>query len=54
MYSLIGTCKLNDINPRAYLEYVLKSHRNSVLRGSPSRQASKNIQRSYLPRPRRS
>ena len=23
MYSLIGTCKLNDINPRAYLEYVL-------------------------------
>lgn len=23
MYSLIGTCKLNEINPRAYLEYVL-------------------------------
>jgi transposase len=23
MYSLIGTCKLNVINPRAYLEYVL-------------------------------
>jgi transposase len=23
MYSLIGTCKLNGINPRAYLEYVL-------------------------------
>ena len=23
MYSLIGSCKLNDINPRAYLEYVL-------------------------------
>jgi transposase len=23
MYGLIGTCKLNDINPRAYLEYVL-------------------------------
>jgi transposase len=23
MYSLIGTCKLNSINPRAYLEYVL-------------------------------
>jgi hypothetical protein len=23
MYSLIGTCKLYDINPRAYLEYVL-------------------------------
>ncbi len=23
MYSLIGTCKLNDIDPRAYLEYVL-------------------------------
>ncbi len=23
MYSLIGTCKLNAINPRAYLEYVL-------------------------------
>ncbi|MEX3606290.1 MAG: transposase domain-containing protein [Burkholderia sp.] len=22
-YSLIGTCKLNGINPRAYLEYVL-------------------------------
>lgn len=22
MYSLIGSCKLNDINPRAYLEYV--------------------------------
>jgi transposase len=22
MYGLIGTCKLNDINPRAYLEYV--------------------------------
>jgi hypothetical protein len=23
MYSIIGTCKLNGINPRAYLEYVL-------------------------------
>jgi transposase len=23
MYSLIGTCRLNGINPRAYLEYVL-------------------------------
>jgi transposase len=23
MYSLIGTCKLNEINPRAYLDYVL-------------------------------
>jgi len=23
MYSLIGTAKLNGINPRAYLEYVL-------------------------------
>ncbi|MFM0053947.1 IS66 family transposase, partial [Caballeronia grimmiae] len=23
MYGLIGTCKLNGINPRAYLEYVL-------------------------------
>uniref|UniRef100_UPI00146FD647 transposase domain-containing protein n=1 Tax=Paraburkholderia mimosarum TaxID=312026 RepID=UPI00146FD647 len=23
MYGLIGACKLNDINPRAYLEYVL-------------------------------
>lgn len=23
MYSLIGTCKLNWINPRVYLEYVL-------------------------------
>ncbi|WP_425266531.1 transposase domain-containing protein [Burkholderia puraquae] len=23
MYSLLGTCKLNGINPRAYLEYVL-------------------------------
>ena len=23
MYGLIGTCKLNSINPRAYLEYVL-------------------------------
>ncbi|WP_230941796.1 transposase domain-containing protein, partial [Burkholderia stagnalis] len=23
MYSLIGTCKLNGINPRAYLEYIL-------------------------------
>ncbi|MGF6298510.1 hypothetical protein OKW43_008205 [Paraburkholderia sp. WC7.3g] len=23
MYSLIGTCKLNEVNPRAYLEYVL-------------------------------
>ncbi|WP_440588106.1 transposase domain-containing protein [Candidatus Burkholderia verschuerenii] len=23
MYGLIGSCKLNDINPRAYLEYVL-------------------------------
>ncbi|PRX18837.1 transposase [Paraburkholderia sp. BL18I3N2] len=23
MYGLIGTCKLNDINPRVYLEYVL-------------------------------
>ena len=23
MYSLIGSCKLNGINPRAYLEYVL-------------------------------
>ncbi|WP_235023592.1 transposase domain-containing protein, partial [Caballeronia glebae] len=23
MYSLIGSCKLNEINPRAYLEYVL-------------------------------
>ncbi|MGF6484308.1 hypothetical protein QFZ91_006535 [Paraburkholderia sp. JPY419] len=23
MYSLIGTCELNEINPRAYLEYVL-------------------------------
>jgi IS66 C-terminal element len=23
MYGLIGTCKRNDINPRAYLEYVL-------------------------------
>ncbi|MEX3606765.1 MAG: transposase domain-containing protein, partial [Burkholderia sp.] len=26
MYSLIGTCKLNSINPRAYLEYVLTPH----------------------------
>ncbi len=23
MYSLIGSCKLNGINPRAYLQYVL-------------------------------
>ncbi|WP_250479595.1 MULTISPECIES: IS66 family transposase [unclassified Caballeronia] len=23
MYSLIGSCKLNDVNPRTYLEYVL-------------------------------
>lgn len=23
MYSLIGTCTLNDIDPRAYLDYVL-------------------------------
>ncbi len=23
MYGLIGSCKLNDINPLAYLEYVL-------------------------------
>ncbi|MGF6652956.1 hypothetical protein OKW34_003545 [Paraburkholderia youngii] len=23
MYSLIGTCKLNEVNPRAYLEHVL-------------------------------
>ncbi|SAL07421.1 transposase IS66 [Caballeronia calidae] len=23
MYSLIGSCKLNNINPRAYLEFVL-------------------------------
>nr|WP_276321881.1 transposase domain-containing protein [Burkholderia stabilis] len=23
MYGLIGTCKLNEINPRDYLEYVL-------------------------------
>jgi transposase len=23
MYSLIGSCKLNRVNPRAYLEYVL-------------------------------
>uniref|UniRef100_UPI00158EAAEA transposase domain-containing protein n=1 Tax=Burkholderia pyrrocinia TaxID=60550 RepID=UPI00158EAAEA len=23
MYGLIGTCKLNGINPRLYLEYVL-------------------------------
>ncbi|SIT45029.1 hypothetical protein BN2475_520007 [Paraburkholderia ribeironis] len=23
MYSLIATCKLNGVNPRAYLEYVL-------------------------------
>lgn len=23
MYGLIGTCKLNGINPHAYLEYVL-------------------------------
>ncbi len=23
MYSLIGSCKLNDLNPRTYLEYVL-------------------------------
>jgi transposase len=23
MYALIGTCTLNDIDPRAYLEYVL-------------------------------
>ncbi|SDJ15480.1 IS66 C-terminal element [Paraburkholderia steynii] len=23
MYGLIGSCKLNGINPRAYLEYVL-------------------------------
>ncbi|OUL73519.1 transposase domain-containing protein, partial [Paraburkholderia hospita] len=23
IYGLIGTCKLNSINPRAYLEYVL-------------------------------
>ncbi len=23
MYGLIGTCKLNGVNPRAYLEYVL-------------------------------
>lgn len=23
MYSLIGSCKLNGINPRAHLEYVL-------------------------------
>lgn len=23
MYGLIGTCKLNGINPRAYMEYVL-------------------------------
>jgi hypothetical protein len=23
MYSLVGSCKLNNINPRAYLEFVL-------------------------------
>jgi hypothetical protein len=23
MYALIGTCKLNDIDPRAYLDYML-------------------------------
>jgi transposase len=23
MYALIGTCRLNDIDPRAYLDYVL-------------------------------
>lgn len=23
MYGLLGTCKLNGVNPRAYLEYVL-------------------------------
>jgi transposase len=23
MYSLIGTCKLNEINPESYLRYVL-------------------------------
>ncbi|MEM5383368.1 transposase domain-containing protein [Paraburkholderia phymatum] len=23
MYGLIGSCKLNNINPRAYLEFVL-------------------------------
>lgn len=23
MYSLIGSCKLNSINPHAYLEYVV-------------------------------
>jgi hypothetical protein len=23
MYALIGTCALNDIDPRAYLDYVL-------------------------------
>ncbi|WP_144029362.1 transposase domain-containing protein, partial [Caballeronia sordidicola] len=23
MYSLLGSCKLNGINPRAYLDYVL-------------------------------
>ena len=25
MYSLIGSCKLNNINPRAYLEFVLRN-----------------------------
>jgi transposase len=34
MYSLIGTCALNDIDPRAYLNYVLPriaDHRISVI-----------------------
>jgi hypothetical protein len=34
MYSLIGTCALNDIDPRAYLNYVLPriaDHRMSVI-----------------------
>lgn len=34
MYSLIGTCTLNDIDPRAYLHYVLAriaDHRISAI-----------------------
>ena len=58
MYALIGTCALNDIDPRAYLDYVLAQiadHKinhiddaSAATRGQQAAHASQSADTRYL------